>query len=85
MSIFSVKISLVTTNQQLINISMESDKTIKDLRKAYFEKIRRPDLINHSIFFLYGGENIALNENELLGKIFKKARRNYTVLVVDNN
>ena len=50
---------LETTSQIKVKILIDSDKTIDELIKFYFDEIKRPDLYGEqSIWFLINGKNI---------------------------
>ena len=74
---------ILTTNQAKTIISIENDKTIKELMLEYFKKINRMDLFgDKNIFLLYGGNNIAVHQKDLIDKYFKDNQENQ-ILVVD--
>ena len=56
-----------TTAQKTVEIEIEEDKNILDLRKLYFETIKKPELyIDKSICFLVNGGNLPLDPNVLI-------------------
>ena len=74
---------ILTTNQARTIISIENDKTIKELMLEYFKKINRMDLFgDKNIFLLYGGSNIAVHQKDLIDKYFKDNQENQ-ILVID--
>ena len=62
--------------QKIININQE--KSLSDLKKAYFDEIEMPEFYGTNIFvFLCGGECVNLDTNE---KISKLTNNVFTVL-----
>jgi len=73
-----------TQTQDKIEIKIESDKNLKELRKLYFEKISRIDLINDkSIYFLYGGKHHYFFSQDLVKKNFKDYLIWNRIIVID--
>ena len=79
------KITFQVTRGEKIDIEIELNKTLKDLRISYFNKIKRPDLIkNDKIVFLFNGNNLSLKPpNDLIEKHIKKDDKNVVILVSD--
>ena len=74
-----------TQNQLNIIVEINSNKTIKELRKLFFEKIERKNLIkDKTIYFLYKGKQINFEEKGSIGSYFKDYKELYKILVVDN-
>ena len=75
----------VTQNQMKIELSIECDKSIKDLIKLYFEKINRKDLFkDSSIYFLCGGKNYR-NEEGKVENYFRDHTKLNVIIVVDED
>ena len=61
-----------TQKGETITIKIEKNKTMKDLRKLYFEKINRIDLFeDKEIYFLCDGRSFTIESNEIIETIFK--------------
>ena len=61
-----------TQKGETIIIKIEKNKTMKDLRKLYFEKINRIDLFeDEEIYFLCNGMPFTIESNEIIETIFK--------------
>ena len=77
------KFRFETQSQFKIEFSIEGKKDLKDLRKLYFEKIKRNDLLNdQSIYFLQGG-NLLRCDDSLVKDKFKNYKELYNIVVVD--
>ena len=77
------KFHFETQSQFKIDFSIEGKRDLKDLRKLYFEKIKRNDLLNDkSIYFLQGG-NILRCDDSLVKDKFKNYKELYNIVVVD--
>ena len=62
-----VNVKFLSSSQFNIKVSIEDDKTIKDLRKAFFEKINRMDLFYcPKLYFLNGGIMLNYDSNKLI-------------------
>ena len=78
-------IQIQAQNHTKIYITLESKKTMKDLRKLFFEKIKRIDLFEErSIYFLSNGRNFTIESNEIIEQIFKDYKHYIAILVIDN-
>ena len=74
-----------TQNQLNIIVEIKSNKTIKELRKLFFEKIERKNLIkDKTIYFLYKGKQINFEEKGSIRSYFKDYKELYKILVIDN-
>ena len=76
-----------TTNQTKVRILIDSDKTIDELIKFYFDKLKRPDLHgDQSIWFLINGKNIIPPyPKETLDKLLNKIDNYKTVKIIVND
>ena len=68
-------------------ISINKDKSLTDLKKAYFDEIELPDFYGTNIFvFLCGGQCVQLDSDEKISKLHNNA---FTVLdnsnLIQNN
>jgi len=73
-----------TTRQLKIQVDIEQNKPAKELIKLFFEKIERPDLYNDtSIRFLWSGNLVAHDSNELLQKLLNKKSVGNKIVVDD--
>ena len=74
-----------TQKQDKEIFSIESDKSMKELRKLYLEKINHKELIeNKNIFFLFKGKHFTNDTNGLIKDYFKDYTNPNIVIVVDN-
>ena len=72
----------MTVSQLKITLQIEYNKNINDLRKLFFEKINRLDLLyDENIYFLYNG--VILPNEDLLERYFKDKELLRKILVVD--
>ena len=78
---------LETTSQTKVKILIDSDKTIDELIKFYFDEIKRPDLYGEqSICFLINGKNIIPPyPKESLDKLLDKIDNNKIVKMIVND
>ena len=75
-------VNLVTTGQIKIELSIEPEKKMRDLIKAYFDKIKKPELFGDtSIRFLYKGRVIEHESNDLIKDYIKK---DSNIIVIDD-
>ena len=73
-----------TTGQINKSIVIDGDKNVRQMRRMYFKAINRKDLIkDSSIFFLYNGEVISKDKNDLVKDIFKKDKDLNKIIVSD--
>ena len=73
-----------TTGQINKSIVIDGDKNVRQMRRMYFKAINRKDLIkDSSIFFLYNGEVISKDKNDLVKDIFKKEKDLNKIIVSD--
>ena len=73
-----------TTSQNKVNISIDSDKTMEDLIKYYFQLKRRPDLYgDKSINFIMNGNVILHNSKDLIKNYIKLEQDKYVIVVND--
>ena len=74
-----------TQNQDIIVITIESNKTMKDLIQLFFDKINRKDLMgDNSIYFLNEATIISFDsDQEPLENKFKDYRLLNKIIVVD--
>ena len=74
-----------TQKQDKEIISIESDKSMKELRKIYLEKINHKELIeDKDIFFLFNGKHFSINTDGLIKDFFKDYKNPNLIIVVDN-
>ena len=79
-----LKIDFVTTNQKKFKIIINSDNTIKELIRFFFQTIKRPDLFgNDSIYFLINGGRLKHDSNDLIKKYIENKYDHITILVND--
>ena len=79
-----VKIDFVTTNQKKFKIIINSDNTIKELIRFFFQTIKRPDLFgNDSIHFLINGCMLKHDSNYLIKKYIENKYDHITIIVCD--
>ena len=81
----SFSIQIQAQNQIQNYITIESKKTMKDLRKSFFEEIKRIDLFEEEgIYFLSNGRNFTIESNEIIETIFKDYEHYIAIVVIDN-
>ena len=74
-----------TQKQDKEILSIESDKSMKELRKQYLEKINHKELIeNNNIFFLFKGKHFTNDTDGLIKDFFNDYENPNFVIVVDN-
>ena len=74
-----------TQNQDKEIFSIESDKSMKELRKLYFEKINQNELLNDkNIFFLFKGKHFTNDTNGFVKDYFNDYTNPNIIIVVDN-
>ena len=74
-----------TQNQDKEIFSIESDKSMKELRKLYFEKINQNELINDkNIFFLFKGKHFTSDTKGFVKDYFNDYTNPNIIIVVDN-
>ena len=76
-----------TTSQTKVRILIDSDKTIDELIKFYFDELKRPDLYGkQSIWFLINEKNIIPPyPKESLEKLLNKIDNYKTVKIIVND
>jgi len=78
------KFILKTIKQAKLEIEIEENKRILDLRKLYFETIRQPELIeDETIYFTANGDNISNDPNALIENKFNGNDKSNVIVVVD--
>ena len=81
-----ILITFETSGQFSDSISIESNKTIGELIKLYFEKIGKKDLIGEeSIYFLMNGNIIDRNSTSLIKAFFNKYHVGTIIMVIDHD
>ena len=74
-----------TQKQEKEIFSIESDKSMKELRKLYLEKINHKELIeNKNIFFLFKGKHFTIETDGLIKDYFHDYVNPNIIIVVDN-
>ena len=80
---FNIQIQAQNQIENIIKI--EKNKTMKDLRKQFFENINRIDLFEDiDIYFLCNGRPFTIESNEIIENIFKNYTQCYGIIVVDD-
>ena len=80
---FNIQIQAQNQIENIIKI--EKNKTMKDLRKKFFENINRIDLFEDiDIYFLCNGRPFTIESNEIIENIFKNYTQCYGIIVVDD-
>ena len=75
-----------TTAQKTVEIEIEEDKNILDLRKLYFETIKKPELyIDKSMCFLVNCVNLPIDTYVLIKDCFKDRNEAIVILIADND
>lgn len=76
--------SFESKNQDVITITIESNKNLKELRRLYFEKIERSDLFeDDKIYFEYDGKPITRNSEGVIEYLFRDYKEIYKIFVID--
>ena len=79
-----VEIIFTTSKQSKIKIIIDSNKTMGELIKTYFKKIKRLDLFGDStIIFLIDAKTINHDSNDLIKNYINKENINNVILVFD--
>ena len=79
-----INIVLVTTSQRKIKILINPDKTITELIKFYFEKIKRPELFgDKSIRFIMNAQLILPGSKDLIKNYINKNNDVNTIVIDD--
>ena len=74
-----------TQKQDKEIISIESDKSMKELRKIYLEKINNKELKeDKDIFFLFNGKHFSINTDGLIKDFFKDYKNPNLIIDVEN-
>ena len=77
------KITITTTNQYKIKISIDPQKTMEELVKSYFQIIKRPELYgDKNIRFLLNGKFIPQDSQELISENI--GGENSDVILIDD-
>ena len=75
-----------TQKQEKEIFSIESDKSMKELRKLYLEKINNENLMdNKNIFFLFKGKHFTIETDGLIKDYFHDYENPNIIIVVDND
>ena len=81
-----IKIKLVTTNQKVVKILIDPNKTVTELIKFYFKIIKRQDLFsNPNIIFLFHAKILKHDSKYLIKDYIKilKFDYEYTIIIDD--
>ena len=79
-----VKILLETTSQGKIKIIIDPNKSIKELIKFYFEKIKRPELFgDQNIRFILNANLISQDSNQPI-KTYLNKKVDVNTIVIDD-
>ena len=74
----------MTTSQRRIKIIINPDKSVSELIKFYFEKIKRPELFgDNSIRFIMNANLIEYDSNKLI-KTYLNKKNDFNVIVIDD-
>ena len=80
----TILIILKTTSQDEVKISINHNKTMGELIKCYFNKIKRKDLYgDESILFMKNAKLINHNSSELIKTYFEGLNEGNIIVVTD--
>ena len=70
---YSVNFNFITSLQQKVSINIDADKTVDELIKLFFKRIKHPELFGDpKIIFLFDGKLLSYHPNELIKDYFTK-------------
>jgi len=82
----TIKFKFETIKQAKIEMEIDENKHIQDIRILYFEKIGQPELIgDKSIYFLAYGEILPSEPNVAIKDIFKDNEKPHVIVVQDED
>ena len=65
--------NFITSLQQKVSINIDADKTVDELIKLFFKRIKHPELFGDpKIIFLFDGKLLSYHPNELIKYYFTK-------------
>ena len=80
----AILILLKTTGQDEVKISIDPNKTMGELIKSYFNKIKRKDLYgDESIIFMKNAKVISHNSSELIKTYFEGLNEGNVIVITD--